>query len=88
MGGGGGGMTSEQRFYQQKQLELQEKSLEQAKLSVVEPVKSAETAMTGAADTTVRAAQLRRGIASTFNRPTAFAATGGNTSGSATKLGD
>lgn len=88
MGGGGGGMTSEQRRFQEKQMELQEKSLEMSKLSIVEPVKSVDSKMISAADETVRAAQLRRGIASTFNRPTAFAATGGNTSGSATKLGD
>ena len=81
-------MTSEQRYYQQKQLELQQKSLEQAKQSVIEPVKSVDNAITGAADNTVRAAQLRRGIASAFNRPTAFAARSGNTGGTAAKLGD
>lgn len=87
-GGGGGGMSSEQRFYQQKQLELQEKSMELSRLSVVEPVKSVDSTITDAADATARAAQLRKGIASTFNRPTAFTATGGNTSGTGTKLGD
>lgn len=96
MGGGeGGGMSSEQRYYQQHQLEIQKESLElskqqleNAKNSVTEPVKSAESAMAGAADSTVRAAQLRRGIASTFNRGTAFSSTsGGTTSGTATKLG-
>lgn len=54
----------------------------------IEPVKSAEEAMKSAGDASARAQQLKRGIASTFNRPTAFAApSGGATSGAASKLG-
>ena len=54
----------------------------------IEPVKSAEEVMKSAGDASTRAQQLKRGIASTFNRPTAFAApSGGATSGAASKLG-
>lgn len=54
----------------------------------IEPVKSAEEIMKSASDSSNRAAQLRRGIASTFSRPTMenqhpVSAT----SGSAAKLG-
>ena len=53
----------------------------------IEPVKSAEEVMKSASDSSARAAQLRRGIASTFNRPTVDAAGTSATSGTGTKLG-
>lgn len=53
-----------------------------------EPVKSAEQAMRDAADETIRAQEMRRGITSTFNRKSMAGAGGGTaTSGSAAKLG-
>lgn len=54
----------------------------------IEPVKSAEEVMKSASDSSTRAAQLRRGIASTFNRPTMAAGGSSATSGTGTKLGD
>ena len=53
----------------------------------IEPVKSAEEVMKSASDSSTRAAQLRRGIASTFNRPTMGAGGSSATAGTGTKLG-
>lgn len=54
----------------------------------IEPIKSAEEVMKSASDSSARAAQLRKGIASTFSRPTMESAAGSSaTAGTSTKLG-
>lgn len=53
----------------------------------VEPVKPAETAVAEAHMESERAQRMRRGIASTFSRPTMGVATAGATSGAAKTLG-
>jgi len=88
-GGGSGGMTNEQRYYQEQQLKLQKESLEQSKQAVLEPAKSVAANMEGASQAEAQAAALKRGIASTFNRSSAFGpSSGGATGGTTTKLGN
>ena len=55
----------------------------------IEPVKAAQQTQRGAAADTLRAQQLRRGLASTFSRPTmgAGAAVSSATAGAARTLG-
>lgn len=50
----------------------------------IEPMKSAEETMKTASDSSMRATQLRKGIASTFNRPEMAS---GATAGQGSKLG-
>lgn len=58
------------------------------KAQPLEPIKSAEQAMSEASDSTVRAQQMRRGIAATFSRPTMGAGVAASpTAGQAAKLG-
>lgn len=84
MGGGGSGGDN---GLAEQQLALQRESLEQSKKAVTEPIKSVQSNMEGASDDAAKAAMLRRGIASTFNRKTAFTS-GGKTSGGSAKLGE